>query len=68
MAGAFGYARTRYDLSMRIGEQTLFPAVRASEDAAAILAPGISCRHQITDATGRLALHPVEWLASMVVG
>lgn len=65
MAGAFGYASRRYDLSMRIGEQALLPAVRASGDTAVILAPGTSCRHQIAEGSGRRAMHPVEWLASV---
>ena len=28
MAGAFGYEKEHYDLSMKIGEMVLFPAVR----------------------------------------
>jgi Fe-S oxidoreductase len=64
MAGSFGYAAHRYDLSMRIGERVLFPAVRAAPSTATIVAPGTSCRHQIHDGAGRRALHPVEALAS----
>jgi Fe-S oxidoreductase len=56
MAGSFGYAAHRYDLSMRIGERTLFPAIRSAPNAT-IVAPGTSCRHQIHDGTGRAALH-----------
>ncbi len=59
MAGSFGYAASRHDLSMRIGEDRLFPAVRAAADAV-VCAPGTSCRHQIHDGTGREALHPVD--------
>jgi len=59
MAGSFGYGH--YDLSMTIGEQRLFPAVRAFEGATA--APGFSCRHQVADGTGKEALHPVQVLA-----
>jgi len=40
----------------------LFPAVKEAADAA-IVAPGFSCRHQIWEATGRQAEHPVEYLA-----
>lgn len=64
MAGSFGYTKDRYDLSMNIGELTLFPAVRKASDAATIAAPGTSCRHQIHDGTGKKALHPIEILAS----
>ena len=59
MAGSFGYGH--YDLSMTIGEQRLFPAVRAFEGTTA--APGFSCRHQVVDGTGKEALHPVQLLA-----
>jgi Fe-S oxidoreductase len=67
MAGSFGFGRGRYDLSMKIGELTLFPAVRAAEGAV-ILAPGTSCRHQIHDGTGRRALHPIEYATELVLG
>ena len=59
MAGSFGYAH--HDLSLAIGEQRLFPAVREHEGVTA--APGFSCRHQIADGTGKRAVHPVEVLA-----
>ena len=60
MAGAFGYEKEHYDLSMKIGEMVLFPAVRAAEADTVIAAPGTSCRNHIADGTGRRALHPVE--------
>ncbi|MCL4742663.1 MAG: FAD-binding protein [Phycisphaerales bacterium] len=65
MAGSFGYTIGRYDLSMRIGELALFPAVR-SDPGATVVATGTSCRHQIKDGVGVRALHPVELLASML--
>ncbi|MFG0285606.1 MAG: FAD-binding and (Fe-S)-binding domain-containing protein [Phycisphaerales bacterium JB039] len=65
MAGAFGYSRRRFDLSMKIGELSVFPAVREAPEAA-ICAPGTSCRHQIRDGTGREAAHPVEVLADLL--
>jgi maleate isomerase len=52
--------------SMAIGEERLFPAVRAASDAV-VCAPGTSCRHQIHDGTGREALHPVD-LAARALG
>ncbi|MFM8783863.1 MAG: (Fe-S)-binding protein, partial [Phycisphaerales bacterium] len=61
MAGSFGFTQERYDLSMRIGELGVLPAVRARADAT-VCAPGTSCRHQIHDGAGREALHPVEVL------
>ncbi len=59
MAGAFGYEKEHYDLSMRIGELVLFPAVRQKEPDTVIVAPGTSCRHHIQHGTGVRALHPV---------
>lgn len=65
MAGSFGYTADRYELSMKIGELSLFPALRASPDAA-VVAPGTSCRHQIHDGVHRRALHPMELIATML--
>ena len=62
MAGSFGYEKEHYDVSMQIGEQTLFPAVRKASDATVISANGTSCRHQIKDGTGRVAKHPITIL------
>ncbi len=62
MAGSFGYEREHYDVSMKIGELVLFPAVRGASENTIIAAAGTSCRHQIRDATNRLALHPAEIL------
>ncbi|MBE0641696.1 MAG: FAD-binding oxidoreductase, partial [Bacteroidales bacterium] len=62
MAGSFGYEEEHYNLSMKVGELVLFPAVRNANTGTVIAAPGTSCRHQIKDGTGREALHPVEVL------
>lgn len=62
MAGSFGYEKEHYDVSMRIGELVLFPAVRQTPEEVIIAASGTSCRHQIKDGTGRVALHPAEVL------
>lgn len=62
MAGSFGYEKEHYDISMKIGELVLFPAVREASGEVIVAAPGTSCRHQIKDGTGRVALHPVEIL------
>ena len=67
MAGAFGYEKEHYDLSMKVGELVLFPAVRNSSRETIIAAPGTSCRHQIKDGTDRTALHPVEILYDALV-
>jgi FAD/FMN-containing dehydrogenase/Fe-S oxidoreductase len=62
MAGSFGYEKEHYELSMKIGELVLFPAVRNQGENAVIAAAGTSCRHQIKDGTSHKALHPVEIL------
>ncbi|MNX55476.1 Anaerobic glycerol-3-phosphate dehydrogenase subunit C [compost metagenome] len=64
MAGSFGYEKEHYDISMQMGEDTLFPKVRATAETVAIAAAGTSCRHQIFDGTNRNALHPVTILKS----
>jgi len=58
MAGSFGYEKEHYELSNRIGELVLFPAVRGSSENTIITAPGTSCRHHIEEGTGKKALHP----------
>jgi FAD/FMN-containing dehydrogenase/Fe-S oxidoreductase len=62
MAGSFGFEKEHYELSMKVGELILFPEIRNTPDDTIIVAPGTSCRHQIKDGTGRVALHPVEVL------
>jgi FAD/FMN-containing dehydrogenase/Fe-S oxidoreductase len=62
MAGAFGFEREHYDVSMRIGERVLLPLVRAAADDTLILADGFSCREQIAQSTGRQPLHLAEVL------
>jgi Fe-S oxidoreductase len=62
MAGSFGYEKEHYDLSMKIGEERLFAAIRAADPAVEIVAAGTSCRHQIADGTGRNARHWTELL------
>ena len=67
MAGSFGYETEHYDLSLKIGEDRLFPAIRASAEEVGIVAPGTSCRHQIADGVGRTARHPIEWIRDALV-
>jgi Fe-S oxidoreductase len=62
MAGSFGYEKEHYELSMKVGELVLFPAVRKARENSLIVAPGTSCRHQIKDGTGKKAMHPAEIL------
>jgi FAD/FMN-containing dehydrogenase/Fe-S oxidoreductase len=63
MAGAFGYEKRHYDISIKIGARRLFPAVNAAGSGQRIVANGFSCRHQIEHATGKKAKHAIEVLA-----
>ncbi len=67
MAGAFGYEAAHYDVSMKMAELSLLPAVRAADEDTLIVADGTSCRHQIADGTRagnqRHAMHVVRVLA-----
>ncbi|MGQ9846888.1 MAG: FAD-binding and (Fe-S)-binding domain-containing protein, partial [Bacteroidales bacterium] len=62
MAGSFGFEKEHYDLSMKIGEMILFPAIRNAKKETIIASNGTSCRQQIKDGTGIIALHPIEIL------
>jgi FAD/FMN-containing dehydrogenase/Fe-S oxidoreductase len=64
MAGAFGYEAEHYEVSMKIAELDLLPAVRAVCDDTLIVADGTSCRVQISDATTRMPLHVAQVLAA----
>jgi Fe-S oxidoreductase len=57
MAGAFGYEASHYDVSMKMAELSLLPAVRAAGRDTLLVADGTSCRHQIRDGAGREAIH-----------
>ncbi|MCH8988705.1 MAG: FAD-binding protein, partial [Chloroflexi bacterium] len=63
MAGSFGYEKEHYDLSMKIGEEALFPAIRAKDEDWEVAVMGVSCRQQVEDGTGRKARHLAEVLA-----
>ena len=67
MAGSFGYEKEHYEISMEVGEERLFPAIRKSKPEVLIAANGTSCRHQIFDGTQRKSLHPVTILCQALV-
>jgi FAD/FMN-containing dehydrogenase/Fe-S oxidoreductase len=67
MAGLFGYEKGHYEVSMKMGERRLFPAVREANESV-VIAPGTSCREQISGGTGRRAQHPAVYLASRLDG
>jgi len=60
MAGAFGFEKDKYDISLAIGELELLPAVRSATPETLLIADGFSCREQIEQCTGRKAVHLAE--------
>jgi len=62
MAGAFGFERHHYDVSIQVGERGLLPAVRAAAADTYIVSNGFSCREQVTQTTGRRVWHIAELL------
>ncbi len=67
MAGSFGYEKEHYEVSQKVAELVLFPAIRNLKEETLIAAAGTSCRHQIKDGLHKTALHPVEILAAAVI-
>jgi len=66
MAGSFGYEAEHYEVSRKIGEERLFPAVNATESDTTIAVAGVSCRQQIEHFTGRKTQHIAEVLAKRI--
>ncbi len=68
MAGSFGFEAEHYDISRRVGERVLLPAVRRARDETVIVANGFSCREQIAQLTHRRALHLADVLNRAAAG
>jgi FAD/FMN-containing dehydrogenase/Fe-S oxidoreductase len=62
MAGAFGYEKNKYQVSIACGERSLLPEVRKAPVSTIIMADGFSCKEQIAQETNRHALHLAEVL------
>jgi hypothetical protein len=62
MAGAFGYEKGKYQVSLACGERSLLPEVRKAPISTIIMADGFSCKEQIAQETNRDALHLAEVL------
>ena len=62
MAGSFGYEAEHFDVSMKMAELALLPAVRKAKPETMVVADGTSCRHQIHDGSAREALHVAKVL------
>jgi len=71
MAGAFGYDAEHYEVSLKMAEAALLPALRKAGADTLLVADGTSCRHQIRDGlktekagdTVREAVHVAQVLA-----
>jgi Fe-S oxidoreductase len=63
MAGSFGFERNHYDISMKIAERGLLPAVRAAQADDLVIADGFSCATQIEQGSGCRAMHLAQVLA-----
>jgi len=66
MAGAFGYDADTIEVSLKMAELSLLPAVRKASTDTLIVADGISCRHQIHDGSGRATAHVASVLAMSI--
>src|SRR5438067_6911539 len=61
LAGSFGFAPGKYDLSMKCGEVGWLPAARNADASTMIVANGFSCKTQLDESdVGRHALHMGE--------
>jgi Fe-S oxidoreductase len=60
LAGSWGFEHDKYDLSMKIGERRLLPAVRNADKDTILIADGFSCKTQVEHATERRALHTAQ--------
>ncbi|MEP6647686.1 MAG: FAD-binding protein, partial [Saprospiraceae bacterium] len=59
MAGSFGYESKHYEISKKMAERVLIPAINDRPEAM-VIANGFSCRHQIADFADRKAVHIAE--------
>lgn len=64
MAGPFGFEKDKYDVSQKLGERVLLPAVRNNPEAI-IVSDGFSCCEQITQNTQARPKHLAEVLAGL---
>ena len=66
MAGSFGYTRRHYEVSAAIANRRLLPAVKAMSAGDVLVAPGTSCRHQVAELGGAIAVHPAVLIRSLI--
>ena len=68
MAGSFGFAKEHYDVSRKVGEDRLFPALRNASAGTQFVVTGVSCKQQIEDELDRQARFLPELLAEAIDG
>jgi len=66
MAGSFGYVKEHYDVSVAIANRKLLPAVKAMKPGEVLVAPGTSCRRQVSDLSGATAVHPAVLIRGLM--
>jgi Fe-S oxidoreductase len=66
MAGSFGYEAEHYEISRKVGEERLFPAIADTPMDVQISVAGVSCRQQIEHFTERSTKHIAEVLAARI--
>ncbi len=62
MAGSFGYESKNYEVSKKMANLSLIPAINNSDEKDFIVANGTSCRHQISDLSQKKGKHVSELL------
>ena len=62
MAGAFGFEKEHYEISVKCGERILLPRVRETGNDTLIIVDGFSCHEQIRQLSGRETLHLAQVL------
>ena len=67
MAGSFGYDKNTYDISMKMANEKLFPAINKNKSETTIIADGTSCRCQIKDGLNREAVHLAKFLDQNII-
>ena len=65
MAGSFGFEKKNYDISMKMAQERLFPALEKSDDDSVVIT-GVSCKQQINDGTSKNARFLPEVLAEAI--
>jgi Fe-S oxidoreductase len=66
MAGSFGYYKEHYEISAAIANRRLLAEVRKMGPGDVLVAPGTSCRHQVTELNGKKAQHPAVLIRDLL--